>query len=61
MTEKQKRRLLEGFQQRAKIAEGNNLPATAKSWRDRHYNLMGAHAADIIFVDREANEQEHVA
>jgi hypothetical protein len=59
MTEEQKWRVLVTFEQRARIAEENNLPATAKSWRDRHRNLLGAEAANVIFVDR-ANERNHV-
>lgn len=47
MTEDRRRQLLAGFLERAEIAQRNNLPATAKSWRDLHHNLtQGEHEMD---------------
>jgi hypothetical protein len=61
VTEQQKCRLLAAFLERAKVAEANGLPMTAKSWRDLHLNLLGRDAAAIVFVDRNPDEQTFVA
>lgn len=50
MTEEEKRRILAGFLERAQIADERNLPATAKSWRDRHNNLMVDDAEKVILA-----------
>jgi hypothetical protein len=61
VTEQQKCRLLAAFLERARIAEENGLPATARSWRDLHHNLLSRDAAAIVFVDRNPDEQTFVA
>ncbi len=55
MTEEQAREILAGFLERAQIAEKSGLPATAKSWIERHNNLM-ADNIDKIILAKGANE-----
>ena len=50
MTEQQKRAALASIALRAQIAEESELPYTARSWRDLHFNVAGREAGEIVMA-----------